>query len=40
LFVNAGSLAGPVDSFDDDQGFVLREMWWQQGSKSPTQKFS
>ncbi len=33
LFVNAGSLAGPVDSFDDDQGFVLREMWWQQGSK-------
>ena len=22
LFVNAGSLAGPVDSFDDDQGFV------------------
>ncbi len=33
LFVNAGSLAGPVDSFDDDQGFVLREYWWQQGSK-------
>ncbi len=33
LFVNAGSLAGPVDSFDDDQGFVLREFWWQQGSK-------
>ena len=33
LFVNAGSLAGPVDSFDDDQGFVLREIWWQQGSK-------
>ena len=31
LFVNAGSLAGPVDSFDDDQGFVLREMWWQRG---------
>jgi hypothetical protein len=33
LFVNAGSLAGPVDSFDDNQGFVLREVWWQQGSK-------
>jgi len=33
LFLNAGSLAGPVDSFDNDQGFVVREMWWQQGSK-------
>lgn len=33
LFPNVGSVMGPTDTFDSNQHFTMREIYWQQGSK-------